>query len=154
MTGVREADFYYGAVLSALFNKGYAPSLIENESDRQVYDVTTNDGNYRIFMKYRSRAREGENNYKSWQFLFDDDWRSIERDIQEGLNLHIILLCGCQELNKSEIAVLTGDEMLKIFDMKKYSITIGRKKHEHNFRISVGGGRDNAMRISTNRLLI
>lgn len=42
MSTLKEADFYYGAVLSTLINKGICPALIEKGKDRQIYSFTTN----------------------------------------------------------------------------------------------------------------
>ncbi|NLU10498.1 MAG: hypothetical protein GXW90_06105 [Tepidanaerobacter acetatoxydans] len=58
---------------------------------------------------------------------------------------------GTENPTKSEIVILNKDEIREIIDLQKTSITVSRKKHERAFRISVGGGRDNAMQIKTNR---
>lgn len=38
-----------------------------------------------------------------------------------------------------------------VLDIGKSSITISRKKNERAYRISVGGGRSNSMKIKANR---
>ena len=42
MSILKEADFYYGAVLSTLINRGICPALVESGKDRQIYDFVTN----------------------------------------------------------------------------------------------------------------
>ena len=42
MSILKEADFYYGAVLSTLINRGICPALVESGEDRQIYDFVTN----------------------------------------------------------------------------------------------------------------
>ena len=53
MSKIKVSDFYYGAVLSMLFNRHISPALVESDDDRQVYDLTTNKDNYRLYIKYR-----------------------------------------------------------------------------------------------------
>ena len=55
MSILKEADFYYGAVLSTLINRGICPALVESGKDRQIYDFVTNKKEFRLFVKYRSR---------------------------------------------------------------------------------------------------
>jgi len=153
MAKIKEADFYYGSVLSALFNNGITPSLIESGDDRQIYDITTNQTTTRLFVKYRSIAREGKAGYKSWSFVFSQDLSSMIEIIEKGFNLSIALICACEKLNESELAILYLDDIRKIFiEEKKDSITISRKKGERYFRISIGGGRDASYKIPSNRL--
>ena len=54
MSMLKEADFYYGAILSTLLNHNICPALIEGGTDRQVYDFTTDHKDFRLFVKYRS----------------------------------------------------------------------------------------------------
>jgi len=44
MLRFKVADFYCNAVLSMLFNNKITHALVEGNDDRQVYDLTTNDG--------------------------------------------------------------------------------------------------------------
>lgn len=50
MSKIKVADFYYGAVLSMLFNSHINPALVEGDDDRQVYDLTTDTRACRLFM--------------------------------------------------------------------------------------------------------
>jgi len=153
MSKLKTADFYYGAVLSTLFNNGITPMLIEGGTNRQVYDFITDSTEFRLFVKYRSSGRDGENGYKSWQFVFSsNDIAEIKQFISEGRNLSIGLVCGTKGLNDSEFAVLHCDEICLLLNSGKKSITISRIKGEKAFRLSIGGGRDNAIKIPSNRL--
>ena len=49
-------------------------------------------------------------------------------------------------------AVLHKEEIEHLFAEQKETFTISRKKRERAFRISIGGGRDNAIQIPSNRL--
>lgn len=86
MSKFKVADFYYGAVLSILFNRGIAPALVESNNDRQVYDFATDNGDFRLFIKYRALGRKGKNpDYRSWQFILtDDDLNKIYEYMEEN----------------------------------------------------------------------
>lgn len=71
--------------------------------------------------------------------------------INNGYNLIFALVCGVEGLSNSEIAVLDKFQIEELVKMGKNSITISRKKNERSYRISVGGGRENAMQIRSSR---
>ena len=153
MSKMKIADFYYGAVLSMLFNSHIKPALVEGDDDRQIYDLTTNTGECRLFIKYRAdKEKRKTEDYSSWVFnLTDSDKQEILSYIDNGYNLVLALVCGVAGLSDSEIAVIDKDQIKELLALGKSSITISIKKGEHAFRISVGGGRENAMKIKTNR---
>ena len=154
MSILKEADFYYGAVLSTLINRGICPALVESGKDRQIYDFMTNKKEFRLFVKYRSRPLNTKTpEYSSWQFHFsDDDKRELALFISGAKHLNVGLVCGEGQFNKSQYAVLHREEVIRLFDEQKDSFTISRKAGEKAFRISIGGGRDNALQIPSNRL--
>lgn len=154
MSILKEADFYYGAVLSTLINRGICPALVESGKDRQIYDFVTNKKEFRLFVKYRSRAINTKTpEYSSWQFHFsDDDKRELTLFMSDEKHLSVGLVCGEDQLNKSQYAVLHREEVIRLFDEQKDSFTISRKTGEKAFRISIGGGRENALQIPSNRL--
>ncbi|QAT48618.1 hypothetical protein EQM14_01810 [Caproiciproducens sp. NJN-50] len=153
MSKMKIADFYYGAVLSMLFNSHIKPALVEGDDDRQIYDLTTNTGECRFFIKYRAdKENRKTEDYSSWVFnLTNSDKQEILSYIDNGYNLVLALVCGVAGLSDSEIAVIDKDQIKELLALGKSSITISIKKGEHAFRISVGGGRENAMKIKTNR---
>lgn len=152
---LRIADFYYGAVLSLLFNNDIDPALVESSNSRQVYDFTTDNVDFRIFIKYRKKSRLGSGgDYRSWQFtLSDSDLSEISKFLGEGRNLLLALVCGEERLNQSEYAVLNSKEIKQCLENNKTSITISRLKGEKAFRIPVGGGRDSSIKIPSNRVI-
>ena len=154
MAALKEADFYYGAVLSTLLNNKINPVIVECGNDRQVYDFSTNDIDFRLFVKYRSSTIDTKApDYSSWQFVFSQqDIDELSVYLQSGKTLSLGLICGDVPLRKSKYAVLHSDDIQALFAMKKKSITIGIKKGERAFRISIGGGRANSKKIKSNRL--
>lgn len=152
MTKIKMADFYYGAVLSMLFNKHINPAIIESDNNRQVYDFTTNSGDCRLYIKYRTDKQSTKTaDYKSWQFVFTkSEIAEFYQYIEEGYNLTLALVCGVKRLDESEIAVLNKLEIEQILQLNKSSISISRRKNERAYRISLGGGRDVAMQIKAN----
>lgn len=152
MGRMSQSDFFFGAALSVLFNNKMVPALVENGSERRIYDVTTNDGDYRLYMKYRTKPSTDNDDLTSWQFSFtEEEIEDFRNNCQETARL--ILICGKEELKNSQIAVLYYSEIKQtICDSGKSSITIGRRKHARNFYISMGGGRVNDLLITANRI--
>lgn len=154
MSRLKESDFYYGAVLSTLLNNDICPALIEGDGDRQVYDFTTDHKDFRLFVKYRSAPINiNYPDYHSWQFTFSPgDIEELKSYMELDKELSLGLVCGNKTLGQSHFAILHKQELEQIFAQGKNSLTISLKKGEHSFRISVGGGRSNALKVKTNRL--
>ena len=116
MSKLKEADFYYGAILSTLLNNKICPVLIEGGADRQVYDFTTDHKDFRLFVKYRSVPTTKAQDYNSWQFVFSDsDITELTEYLKLGLELSVGLVCGQEVLNQSQYAVLHKD-VIKIIN--------------------------------------
>lgn len=154
MAKLRESDFYYGAVLSTLLNNGICPMLIEGGTDRQVYDFTTDEKEIRMFVKYRSTPIDTKTEgYCSWQFIFSDkDVREIKDYLISKKDFALGLVCGADKLNESQYAVLGREVIEELFAQGKTSLTVSRKKNERCFRVSIGGGRDNSIKVKANRI--
>ena len=152
MSKIKVSDFYYGAVLSMLFNRHISPALVESDDDRQVYDLTTNKGNYRLYIKYRKDKQKNKNtSYNSWQFAFsENEIDELKSYIKQNINFAMALVCGVKALGDSEIAVLDSKQIEEIIGLGKKSISLSKKKNEKAYRVSLGGGRDDAMQIKTN----
>lgn len=153
MSKFKVADFYYGAILSLLFNNNVTPALIESGEDRQVYDFTTNHMDFRLFVKYRAnRTVLKQIDYYSWTFSLLNDYEEIIRYMNEGYNVLLALVCGNNALKDSELAILQTEDIAKILSMGKRNITISRKKGEKAYRIAIGGGRDNSISVKCNAI--
>lgn len=73
----------------------------------------------------------------------------------EGENIKLILLCGNKDLRYSEIAIIEKQEIEESIFQKsedKKSITLFRGNGFENYFISRGGGRENDLKIPTNRI--
>lgn len=154
MAKLKESDFYYGAILSMLLNNGICPMLIEGGDNRRVYEFTTNKKNFRLFLKYRSSPlNTKKEDYWSWQFIFSDGDMDYIRECLNSENLFVIgLVCGVEGLNNSEYAALQREHIEEIIKQGKTSVTLSRRKGEHDFRLSTGGGRENSMRIKASKI--
>ena len=155
MAKLRVADFYYGSVLSMLFNSHIVPALVEGNEERQIYDLATNSGDYRLIVKYRTKSRRGvDSSYRSWHFNFpSEDIEEMMEYIEHNPNMLLALICGEEGLNDSEFAVLNSDDIRHCLGAGKSSLTVSRAKGEKAFRIPVGGRRDNSLKIPYNRLI-
>ena len=153
MSKIKVADFYYGAVLSMLFNRHVNPALVESDDNRQIYDLTTNNGSCRLYIKYRAdRIRTKTEDYNSWQFGFSQsEIDELKNYMNRNINLSMALVCRVEGLSESEIAVLDKKEINELLKLDKKSITISRKKNERAYRISLGGGRSAAIQVKANR---
>lgn len=152
MSKIKVADFYYGAVFLMLFQNGMNPVIVEGDEDRQIYDLTTDNGGCRLYIKYRADKQNTKTkDYSSWNFTFTDgEINELKSYIQE-YNLSMALVCGVEGLSESEIAVLDKKQIEEILKLNKSSISISRKKNERAYRIPVGGSRENAIKVKSNR---
>lgn len=153
MSKINMADFYYGAVLSMLFNKHIKPALVEGDDDRQIYDLTTNTGNFKLYIKYSANKKETKReDYSSWIFsITEKDKKELNGYIQRGDKFFMALVCGVAGLIESEIALLDKDNVKEILELNKNSISISRQKRSRSYRIPTGGGRENDLIVKANR---
>ncbi len=153
MASMKESDFYYGAVISTLINNKICPALVESGKDRQIYEFTTDQGDFKLFLKYRSAPKtKNEDGYRSWQFNFtESDLKRLCQYIEENKHLSVGLVCGENKLGNSMYTVLHKEEVRLLLGAGKESVTVSIKKSEKKFRIEVGGGRKKAMMIPTSR---
>ena len=156
MSKIKVADFYYGAALSVLFNNSNSKitaALIESDDNRQLYGLMTDKNECQLFIKYRSAKIDTKTkDYYSWLFsLTERDKSEIQALIDKGYNLVLVLVCRVAGLSDSELALIDKEQVKELISMGKDSITISRKKHERAYRISIGGGRENAMQVAANR---
>ncbi len=154
MAKLAEFNFYYGAVLSTLLNNGVCPVLIEGGRDRQIYEITTDEKETRLFVKYRSAPYDSKReDYSSWYFRFSDNELQELNDYLKGeREFSLGLVCGANKLDQSQYVVLDRNDVRALFALGKTSLTISRKKREQFFRVSIGGGRENSLKIKANRI--
>lgn len=135
-------DFYSGAFLSFLLNKGIEPELFEgkNDKNRRIYDFSTNMGNYRVYVKYSEKSSSTSKYEKShiWNFKFTENQIDELKDIQTiERELYFAFICGHEKLNQSKI-------MVKLI------------KHHRNFNLCgtargvKKNGKDNIIKVSVN----
>lgn len=117
-------------------------------------DITTDNVACRLYIKYRADKQNTKTkNYSSWNFSFtDSEINELKNYIQE-YNLSMALVCGVKVLSESEIAVLDKKQIEELLNLNKSSVSISRKKNERAYRIPVGGGRDNAIKVKANRFV-
>ncbi len=152
MSKIKVADFYYGAVLSMLFSHGVKPALVENGTDRQIYDITTNKSEFRLFVKYRAmKINTKKTDYSSWVFTIKDDKDELKSYLDNNINVNLALVCGEDDLGKSQLAVLDPSQIRQILDSNKTTITITIKKNEHAFRIPVEQNREDGIKVKCDR---
>jgi len=157
MAEIKMCDFYYGAVLSNLFNRNIVPALIENGDKRRVYSFTTDNTEFTLFVKYASKINsKNSNGFRNWKFVLSDDYIKISEcldNIDNNGNVLLALVCATEELKDSELALLDSSELRQLIATKKPTINISRKKNERYYKIAVDKNRtDNCIKIKANKL--
>ena len=151
---IQKGDFFYGAVLSALLSNGIAPALIEKDNkNRRIYKCATNDDEFTLILKYISAPTTDNDGYTSWTFGLEGDLDRLKALLDAPGGVSLCLIGGTKELNKSKYIALHREDIQEIIiDQGIVNPTFSQKKGEKAFRISAGGGRDNAIQIPTKRL--
>ena len=83
--------------------------IIEPGDSRRIYSLTTNNDDYKIYAKYVSEPlKRQKEDAKLWQFIFSRDEIEFFRDYKENeKKLYFALICGQENLQNSEIALLS-----------------------------------------------
>lgn len=114
MSKIQQRDYYYGAALSLFLSKNIdsKPSLIESNDKACIYKMTTDTSeDFFVYMKYTGKEILITNDERIWQFsLTETDKNKINECIATATKTYIILICGCEQLNEGEVAVLTQKE--------------------------------------------
>ena len=140
MSKLKLSNFYYGAVLNAILEKNpeFSPTLVLYDDDnRQAYKILTEyNENYILFLKYATSRNCKKNRYTSWTFNFSQNDKKQLQEYSIDSSVFICLLCLKEELQNSQLAILTYNEYLKINN--KNSITINLEKRKKNFGLFLG----------------
>ena len=134
---VLKRDFYYGALLINLIKEGFAPAIIENREEHQVYELVSDHGEYLIFAKYRSGGSGSVWNFR----LTEQDKHQLTTLVkQKEKTVVISLVCGAQKLQDSHIVYLTYKDLQKVasLDQSDVSFNVHSKKGSPFYRIYEG----------------
>ena len=149
LPNLNTADFYYGALLSALVTRHITPAIIESSDARQIYCLTTNDREFYMFVKYRSTPTTNNETFTSRSFTFSDsDISELQKLLNSDKDLSLGLICGNTPQHTSQYAILHNHEISQIMSLGKKSLTIRSKKREHNFCIPISDGNSQDIRIA------
>ncbi|PPA69322.1 hypothetical protein [Jeotgalibacillus proteolyticus] len=107
---ISKVDFYFGALLSQLVNRGFSPVMKESGHDRRIYALENETGSYLIYAKYSFTPRPKRDS-KIWTFSFYDS--ELEKTLrqQNGSRYLFAFICGEEDLANSEIILLTESEV-------------------------------------------
>lgn len=134
---VLKRDFYYGALIINLIKEGFAPAIIENKEEYQVYELASDHGDYYVFAKYRSGGSGS-----TWRFqLTNNDQIQLKKHAEKNnKKLLIALICGAEKLQDSEIVYLTYAELQQIvqFQNSLVNFSIRAKKGSHTYSLYKG----------------
>ncbi|WZL80722.1 hypothetical protein QBE53_13040 [Vallitaleaceae bacterium 9-2] len=121
---LRKEDFYTGAFLSYVLNNGVKPALFEgrNTVGRKVYDFTTNEGDFRVYVKYigKPTSKSKANNRKIWSFPYTEDQvDELNEILMTERTFVFCCICGEEDLNKSKLLLLDRETVRSCIDLER-----------------------------------
>ncbi|TDQ32139.1 hypothetical protein [Aureibacillus halotolerans] len=158
-TSLQHVDFYYGALLSFMINKGNQPSLLRDNENRRMYNVQTDEGHYHLYVKYATSPikpiREAK---KQWSFTYSGE------EVNEIIKQHKVqpltfaFVCGFHsKLNESHLAILSYNQLADCLDInyprKSYYLKTVLIKNSPLLRVHGTGrndfqdNKDNALKV-------
>lgn len=147
---VNKSDYYYGAFLSNLLDRGRTPVLVEKDSSRGVYKILTGHTENYIYMKYVTTKDNG----RLWNFGFSrDNLKEVEEYVKKDINLIFGLICSYKGLIDTEIGVFSIEEFKKCIDFdcnKNKNHRISVLKQPHSSYLTLYGtalDRDNGIEV-------
>lgn len=155
---INKEDYYFGGALSVFFanNTDSKPSLVEpgEKSSRSYQMMSNTSGTFYLYMKYSNTGREDKTHSFTWDFDFTaNEAEHIQKRIDSGDRVYIVLLCNKKEFDNKGIALLTQNEYL-FCTAAKPRITIRLEKSDKRFRhhfVALGGERP--IEIRRNRIM-
>ncbi|MBM7580498.1 hypothetical protein [Jeotgalibacillus terrae] len=107
---IPKVDFYFGALLSHLVNRGFSPVMKEGGQDRRIYALENEVDSYFIYAKYSFTPRFKKES-RIWTFSFyDNEMEKTLRSRHDGQYL-FAFICGEEDLENTEIILLTASEV-------------------------------------------
>lgn len=139
---VNKIDFYVGAVLSQIITKIIHPAaLFDYSNHSKSVTFETDKDKYNLFIKYSSKPNKSKNiSETKWTYTFTKtEMDCIPKWYKNGYRNYIVFLCGKENLDKSEIAVVDCALAKKCLGNDTVNdsrnIVVRRKKSSHHFRI-------------------
>lgn len=108
-----KADFFFGALLSRLVKTGFAPAIIEGGTNRRIYSLFNDHGEYNIYAKYISKPNTSNSSRSRWNFTFTaDEVQEIKSFNKDNEDKYLFgLVCALEKMKGSEIVLLTYKEL-------------------------------------------
>ena len=123
MAMLKNADFYYGAFLSALLNyAGKKPSLFDKTESRRIYKIATENSkkDYMVFTKAVSERKNKAGEFRHWIFNFtQDEVDTLKKLNAENGNVKLSLICFTSNLKYGEIALIDYSEAMDCMGVTK-----------------------------------
>ncbi|HBC31601.1 MAG TPA: hypothetical protein DC024_10220 [Clostridiales bacterium] len=158
MVGFQQGDYYFGAALSLFLkhNLDSRPSLIsDTDKKSQLIKLCTDQSNdFYIYMKFRSdyNPKTDSSDLTSWTFpLYEKDKQRIEKIINDGIPIFIFLICGYQNEETGEIAVLCKQDYDQIKNQDSVTLNL-RGDRPKKFLIHTGRAQNKTFKIDRNRI--
>lgn len=158
MVSFQQRDFYFGAALSLFFkhNLDSRPSLISDtdKTSQLIKLCTDRSDEFYIYMKFRSdyNPKDELSNLTSWTFpMYEKDKLTINKIIKDGVPIFIFLICGYQNEETGEIAVLCQQDYDKVKSQNSITLNL-RGDRPKKFHIHTGRAKSETFPIDRNRI--
>ncbi|TFE01611.1 hypothetical protein [Jeotgalibacillus salarius] len=107
---IPKVDFYFGALLSQLVNRGFSPVIKEGGQDRRIYALKNDVDSYLIYAKYSFTPRP-KKEARIWTFSFYDTEMEKTLNSPNHNRYLFAFICGEEDLQNTEIMILTESEV-------------------------------------------
>jgi hypothetical protein len=143
MRKIAKMDYYAGAFITSLLKSAKGvPALIDETSDSRVLQISTNLGEFNIYIKYAGTSRKSRvkrRNKTSWYVNFTDtDVYKLENEfVQEQCINYVALVLSNRTLTDTRVAIISYDDIMerltKVTPGGNRGINVIRYGSEHTF---------------------
>lgn len=117
MAQINKIDYFCGAFLSFLVSEKVAPTLFEAGDSSKIIRYTTDNDDYKIYLKYSANAKVHtvkHIEFTKWTINFTPkDMDRLNDFYEKGRTNYLVCVCTNNNLTETSIAVLTFDEAIK-----------------------------------------
>lgn len=112
---VNKSDYYYGAFLSKVLDSGSTTALVTKDGNRGVYRISTDNGEYIIYMKYLTNQQDD----LLWNFSFTkDNFDEIKEYMKADEKLMFGFICSYESLLFTELGLCDLEEFEACVDFE------------------------------------
>jgi hypothetical protein len=148
---ISKIDYFVGVFVSAILNCARnVPALMEETSDSKKVQFETDNGKYKVYVKYSKTMKVGKNKTRYWFIPFSkrdyDRLCDFSKDNNDYKN-YIAVICANSTLTTTWIGVLDYDNVIKFFGNNSTGegviIKVLREGNNHELSYGISGDDEN-----------